>query len=295
MNKQVVEIVTQKLQESLNAGIVPWQKTWSDWPCNLHGRKYTGINPILLNMSSIANDFSSSYWGTWKQIESLGGSVIPEQSKKYTVVVFWKVLIDKDEKGNEKKIFMLRYYKVYNLDQTTGINKNTRIAEIKSIKDYSASDSLISSYIQRTGVSYKEGGDSAHYSPSLDSIQMPLDTAFQSIDSAKWKENKTQVTFHEIAHSTGHSTRLNRKEVMDRISFGSNDYSHEELVAEIASCFLCSATSIEPNYINSASYIDNWKKSLKDNADWFITASSKAQKVMDFVIGEDNNNEEDEE
>lgn len=283
MNKQVVEIVTQRLQESLNAGVIPWQKTWDTFPRNLKGRNYTGLNTLLLGMSSIQNSFSSSIWGTYNQVSSMGGTIKTEELKKYTTVIFWKVL-EKEESGKKSKIFMLRYYRVYNFDQMLNI-KDSQIPAILDTEKFADSTSLISTYLSRNSLKYQEGGNSASYNPSSDKITMPLNSSFMEVDPVRWQENKSQVTFHEIAHSTGHQSRLNRKEVVERIIFGSSDYSHEELVAEISSCFLCNLTKIDPNYINSASYLNNWKKALQDNSDWFITASSKAQKAVDFVLG----------
>jgi len=90
----------------------------------------------------------------------------------------------------------------------------------------------------------------------LDHIQIPK---FES------SEEYYSTLFHEIAHSTGHETRLNRKGVTESKKFGSHDYSYKELIAEISSAFLCNFVKIENTFDNSAAYIQGWSKILKDN------------------------------
>jgi antirestriction protein ArdC len=92
------------------------------------------------------------------------------------------------------------------------------------------------------------------------------------------------AAFHELAHATGHSSRLDRKEVTGCNPFGSEDYSKEELVAEMAAAYLCGVTGIEQGTIeNSAAYIQGWLKQLKDDRKLVIHAAAAAQKAADFI------------
>ena len=109
---------------------------------------------------------------------------------------------------------------------------------------------------------------------------MPKSNLFKS------DEEYYSTLFHELTHSTGHTSRLNRGEISKTSLFGSHDYSKEELVAEMGSAFLCGHCGIEPAVIeNQAAYIQNWLKKLQSNKKWLVYAAAKAQKAADFILG----------
>ena len=109
---------------------------------------------------------------------------------------------------------------------------------------------------------------------------MPKANLFQS------DEEYYSTLFHELTHSTGHASRLNRYEISKMSPFESQDYSKEELVAEMGSAFLCGHCGIEPSVIeNQAAYIQNWLKKLQSNKKWLVYAAAKAQKAADFILG----------
>ena len=92
--------------------------------------------------------------------------------------------------------------------------------------------------------------------------------------------------FHELAHSTGHHTRLNRKELTDEaVFFGSHDYSLEEMVAELTASFLCAEAGIDNTLDNSAAYIKGWHSKLSSDPKLFWTAAGRAQKAADYILG----------
>jgi hypothetical protein len=123
-----------------------------------------------------------------------------------------------------------------------------------------------------------EGGR-ACYSPSLDKITMPESKFFES------GEAYYSTLFHELTHATGHLSRLNRKEISGVISFGSDPYSREELVAEMGAAFLSGFCEIENATINrSASYIQNWLERLKDDRKLVVQAAAQAQKSCDYIL-----------
>ena len=113
------EIITEKIIKKLEAGKIPWKKQWrAQGVQNLVSKKgYRGINLLLLSGSN----FSSQYWLTFKQAQDLKGKI--KKGEKGTQIVFWKIFQEEDADGGEKdkKIFMLRYYTVFNLDQCEGI------------------------------------------------------------------------------------------------------------------------------------------------------------------------------
>jgi antirestriction protein ArdC len=123
------------------------------------------------------------------------------------------------------------------------------------------------------------GGDRAYYSPRLDYIHIPAKEAFSS------PEEFYSTAFHELAHASGHSSRLHRKGVTEPAHFGSHDYSQEELVAEFGASMLCGFAGIEQQTIeNSAAYIQGWLKVLKGDKKLAIIAAGQAQRVADFIL-----------
>ena len=128
--------------------------------------------------------------------------------------------------------------------------------------------------------SIRHSGDRAYYSLMSDQVTMPAKNLFVN-DEAYYT-----TLFHELAHSTGHEKRLNRKELLEHDGFGGENYSKEELTAEFAAAFLSGITGIQPATINnSTAYIQGWLKSLKDDKKLLLTAANQAQKASDFILG----------
>lgn len=126
-----------------------------------------------------------------------------------------------------------------------------------------------------------------HYLPDLDTVEMPGRETFR----AEWRFYKT--LFHELAHSTGHASRLNRQSLTEnrgRYAVGDDrkTYCQEELVVEMTAAFLgARAGIIEDGFENSAAYLHGWLEVLKvkDNKTWLVKAASDAQKAADYVLG----------
>ena len=129
-----------------------------------------------------------------------------------------------------------------------------------------------------SGPKVTEGGNRACYQASLDRVTVPAKGQFAS------EGEYYSTLFHELAHSTGHKSRLDRKEV-GASTFGSEPYSVEELTAELTSAFLCHEAGIDNTLENSAAYIQGWMAKLKDDPKAFITAAGRAQKAADFILG----------
>ncbi|HLL44379.1 MAG TPA: zincin-like metallopeptidase domain-containing protein [Segetibacter sp.] len=128
--------------------------------------------------------------------------------------------------------------------------------------------------------SIRHSGDRAYYSLMRDQVTMPAKDLFVN-DEAYYT-----TLFHELAHSTGHEKRLNRKELIEHDGFGGENYSKEELTAEFTAAFLSGITGIQPATINnSTAYIQGWLKSLKDDKKLLLTAANQAQKASDFILG----------
>lgn len=275
----VYEKVTAKIIELLETGTVPWKKPWisGEGPINLISKKpYRGINSFLLNCSP----YSSPYWMTYRQATEKGGHV--RQGEKSTAIIFWKWLdckVPPDEEDNEAtgKVPLLRYYNVFNLDQIDGINPPVQEQPVNPFSPIDQAEQIISRMPQRPLIQY--GGDRACYSPTFDCIKLPNREAFKS------PEEFYSTAFHELAHATGHASRLCRKGIHEPSYFGSHDYSQEELVAEFGASMLCGFAGIEQQTIeNSAAYIQGWLKVLKNDKKLAIVAAGQAQKAADFIL-----------
>ena len=277
----VYQIITDRILDTLKQGVIPWRKSWAmvNTPVNYISKKaYRGINTFILGASS----YSSPYWASFKQISDKGGKV--KTGEHGTYVVYWKIMKINETNPTtgevtEKNIPLLRYYVVFNMEQTEGINyKNPEIPE-RTITTIAACEELIEKYTDRPTVSY--GGDRACYSPSIDAIKMPTKEQFTG------NEEYYSTLFHEFVHSTGHKDRLNRDGVAKSIHFGSERYSKEELVAEMGAAFLCAFAGIENAVIdNSAAYIANWITSLQNDPKMVVQAAGAAQKAVDYMNAE---------
>ncbi len=283
MNK-VYEIVTDRIIAELEKGTIPWRQPWkeSGRPVNLVSRKpYRGINVILLRSTCR----SSPYWLTFKQAKNLGGHV--RKGEKATPVVFWKWTekTDRDpETGEERKdgFPILRYYSVFNADQVEGVAVPKESP--RPFNPVECAEEIISAMHSRPTIEPR--GDRAYYSPRLDQVVLPLKGAFDS------ENGYYSVAFHELTHSTGHSSRLSRFDSEALAPFGSTDYSKEELVAELGASFLCAEAGIDGAVIpNSAAYIQNWLGALRNDKRMVVLGAAQAQKAADYILDTDGKGE----
>ena len=271
----VYEIVTEQIIAKLEQGNVPWRKPWTTRePCNLVSqRPYRGINTFLLS----ASGFPSPFWLTYNHAAKLGGHV--KKGEKGHIVVFWNIGEEKlnPRTGKLSKPFLLRYYRVFNLSQTEGIQAELGITDHAPVPDIAACESLVASMTNAPQITL---GDKAAYSPSRDAVIMPAKTVFAS------SEGYYATLFHELTHSTGHASRLNREGITDTAHFGSDTYSREELIAEMGAAMLCGVTGIAPVTLeNSAAYVRSWISVLKGDSKLVVTAASAAQKAADYIRG----------
>lgn len=261
------DIITERIISMLEKGTAPWTKTWSvkrGMPRNLvSGKPYRGINVWLLHSAA----YESPFWLTYKQATEAGGNI--KKGEKSMPAVFWKLAEVADEKtGEAVKVPLLRYYSVFNLAQVQGLK------EPEASATTSTPAALIVSNMPKLP-QVKTGMASAFYDPNADTVGMPDFARFDS------EADYYGTLFHELAHATGHTSRLNR---LTPASFGSETYSKEELVAEMASAFLCAQAGLERHLENSASYIAGWLKALKDDRKLIVNAAACAQKASDYIL-----------
>ena len=280
MNKfDIYKVVTQKIIDQLEKGVIPWQIPWrtnNDMPRNLITRKvYKGINFWLL----LCQKDASPFYLTFEQTKSLGGSI--RKGEKSTLVVFWKMLKVQSEKDEEKMVPLLRYYNVFNISQTEGIDPKKIPETVAYDHDFSPIDvaeTLVKKWTNCPKI--KLGSNSAYYDPHSDKVFIPNPRTF-------FKDELYYSTlFHELVHSTGHIKRLGRHERIKDHKFGSQDYSQEELVAEMGAAFLCGLAEIQQNTLrNNVAYIKSWITTFKNDPKVLILAATQAQRSADYILG----------
>lgn len=287
--QEIYQAVTDRIIASLETEVIPWHRPWKvlGGHKNLTSKKsYRGINQWLLELTAIEKGYASPWWLTYKQAKGMGGQV--RKGEKSTMVVFWKPLsiedkdrLDNDGQPKRKTIWMIRHYNVFNAEQCDGI-------ELPAEPDFEpieAAEKVYPGMPNRPPL--KHGGDRAFYVPSQDRVQLPYR------EQADSPEDYYSTQFHELAHSTGHESRLGRPEIMDD-SYEDESYSKEELVAEMTAAMLCGFLGLDivPRHENSVAYISHWMSKLGEDPKLISQAASKAQRAADFIL--DNGGEKNE-
>lgn len=296
--KQLVDQVLANLEK----GKLLWTQGWvaAGAPESaVTGKKYRGINNLYLSLVAMAENYGDNRWATFRQMEEKGWTFKKDEEghtlgKGKSVSVEYYEMRDKETKRRfdrsvldgmtfdeqreymDKNVYWLRkFYRVFNCSLMDGvpakemptIDVNDRIEKAEAILDYwNANESKI-----------VYGGSQAFYRPSTDEVHLPEREKFKSTQSFY------DTAFHEIGHSTGHQSRLNRD-----LSggFGSQSYAMEELRAEIASIFMAQDLGIEPSedrLQNNAAYIQSWKDEIKENPNALFTAIADADKIARYV------------
>jgi antirestriction protein ArdC len=280
--------ITDKIIAELEAGRAPWVQPWRSTctsataplgvPKNAAtGRRYSGINIIILWTAVIEQGFSVQSWLTFRQALGLGGHV--RKGEKGTTVVYADRFIPDDERrcaeedGDEPQaIPFLKRFTVFNTDQCEDLPADLvpGAAPVPEGLILPQAEALIAA----TGADFRIGGDRAYYSPAEDFVRVPQPEAF--FEPVNWH----RTALHELGHWSGARRRLNRD-----LSghFGSSSYAHEELVAEMASAFICASLGIEPS-VRHADYLGAWLDLLREDNRAIIRAASAASKAADYLL-----------
>ncbi len=285
----VYDIVTSKIVEMLEKGVIPWRRPWTSTglPRNLVSKKpYRGINYFLLS----ASKYVSPFWLTYRQAGQLGGHV--RKGEESTVVVFWKVedarersgdldtAAEQPERQDNRRRWLLRYYRVFNLEQVE--LPEPVLVKLPKVETFQhdpieRAETIIEQMPNRPEIAH--AGARAFYSPMFDRVTLPPRELFHT------PEEYYASAFHELSHSTGHAKRLARPEIMEIAPFGSATYSREELVAELSAAFLCAESGISNATIeNQASYLAGWLKALKSDSRLIVSAAAAAQRAADYIL-----------
>jgi len=275
MTKNHYDDVTNRILAQLEAGTPPWIKEWKsigrgNIPMNaVTKRPYSGGNIIFL----WAHGYAVQRFLTFKQALDAGGSV---RKGEHGIKVFYVSKLEKtsDDGGKPNLIPFLKEYTVFNITQCHGLPDEYLTGEAKAI-NVGKRDEEAQAFIQITGADFREGHGEAYYAAGADFISMPAFESFKDADCFY------ATSFHELGHWSGHKSRLDR-DLTNR--FGNRAYAAEELVAELASAFLCAEFGINKE-VRHASYIANWIELLRADDRAFFTAASQAQKATDYLRG----------
>lgn len=286
MSLDIYRSVTDRILELLETGTVPWRQPikggLEGFPANLaSGRTYRGINVFLLAVTAWVEGYGSRYWLTFRQAKQRGGHV--RKGEKGSLVIFWKQHATQDrETGEAMTVPVLRRYTVFNAEQCEDLEvpgAGEPAGDEEPFVPLEAAEAIVDGYAG--GPQIDHGGHRALYRPRDDRVQIAEPGRFV------YAESYYVTLFHELAHSTGHTSRLDRGLDHELSPFGSPDYSKEELVAEMGAAFLAAAAGISPSTIEqSAAYIDGWRKKLSSDAKLVVHAAGAGQRAADWIMGE---------
>ncbi|OAI51724.1 hypothetical protein AYO44_16940 [Planctomycetaceae bacterium SCGC AG-212-F19] len=281
-HSEIRQKITAEIVAALQAGTPPWRKPWindpnAGFPTNIASKKrYSGINPLLLELTAKKHGLHSKWWGTWNQWQALGGQVkkrpddIPA-GQWGTKIVFYKPVtkVRKTAEGEEEQhdFFLLREYTVFNADQVEGValeSYRVRPGSPDASVNYQPAEAAIAA----TGADIRFGGNKAVYHRTRDFIECPHKEQFLDLPSYY------DTIGHELAHWTEH--RLGWQ----------GSYALGELRAEIASCYLSSELGIPlaDRMESHAAYLDHWVNEMKADHGVIFRISSAASKAADFIL-----------
>jgi len=278
--------VTDRIIAELEAGRVPWVQPWDGskldggLPRNAGtGRRYSGINVLILWATVFERGFGTQGWLTYKQAQALGGNV--RNGETGTTICYADRFTPKsrDEQRDQgsdeqqRQVAFLKRFTVFNVDQCEGLPEALSTgggAFLGERETVDCAEALMTATGARIGI----GGDKAFYMPSADRIQLPPQQAFTD------QINFYRTALHELGHWTGHPSRLNREQSG---APRSAPYAREELVAEMCSAFACAELGIVPT-VRHADYLGAWLDVLREDARAIFRAASQASKAADYLL-----------
>ena len=276
--------VTSRIIAELEAGRLPWVQPWdaSRCACTMPGnavsqRGYSGINVLILWAVGVEQGFTSQRWLTYRQAEQAGGHV--RRGEKGTVICYADRFTPRDEADKAQSedreartIAFLKRFTVFNVDQCEGLSE--ALTSLPVSVDPIVAVEAVDHIIQASGADFRIGGGEAYYAPAQDYVAVPPQAAFH--EPINWY----RTALHELAHWTGHTSRLSRDQAG---KFGSAAYAREELVAETAAAFACASLGIVPT-VRHADYVGAWLEVLRSDEKAIFRAASAASKAADFLL-----------
>ena len=279
----VFEIITDRVISALELGEVPWHRPWMTVDGAARSR-ITGKPYSLLNQLLLAH--GAGEYATARQWKELGGNI--KEGERSEVIVFWKWPEESHEESENKdndikqKRPVLRYYRVYHISQVDDVTPSEPKIRVFNHNPVEQAELLLHGYLAREGIRLEDGlSNEAYYSPGRDIIHIP------GIMQYEFVEEYYSTALHEVVHSTGHPRRLNRKG-LQRVAFGSETYSAEELVAEIGAAALINQLGIETDNsaANSAAYCRGWADVLGKDKKMIVFAAAQAEKAVNYITND---------
>jgi antirestriction protein ArdC len=275
--------VNDGILDALERGIIPWKRPWTGHlPTNYDsGKEYRGVNILTLSVQEMIHGYSSPFWMTFLQANKYGGHIRRGEHATYIVFSDKNVKeVEKEDGTKEMKTWhVVRSYPVFNWGQTEGVPMKEVGPTLNPDRDLIE---VCNSVLDRmpNKPAYRESGSRAFYMPKEDLVNLP------PIGSFRTTEGYVSTKWHEYGHCTGHESRLNRPGIMGVASFGGEDYSFVELVAELTSAYLCAKNGIDNTLENSTSYIQSWLKVLRNDKSMLLKASGRAVASVEYITQE---------
>ena len=276
MKKSVYEIITERIIEQLENGVIPWQKPWTGTHSGAYNRisnkPYSLLNQMILK--------HGGEYATFKQWSDLGGKI--RKGEKSEVVTFWKIQPYEEENENGEKVIKQIPLLRFHISQVDGVEPKEQL-KISNLEPIEEAEKIKTDYMNREHLKiFEKVTNDAFYLPIQDYIQVPCKEQYQDI------EEFYSTLFHEMIHSTGHKSRLNRSDMQEIVRYGSEKYSKEELTAELGSAMIINILGIETekSFKNSSGYIQDWLQVLKNDNKFIVSASSRAEKAVKYILNE---------
>lgn len=294
-NNSVYKMVTDRVCEMINKGIIPWRKPWS---FSGKAENEMAINYVTRKPYSLVNQWLLMEPGeylTFKQVVAAKGHVKKGAKSRFVVFFTHVPYEEKNTKTGEmerKTYPLLRYYNVFHIKDTEGIESKLLApdadAPVADLPLCDEADAAIAAYVASQPtlkfINDKQT-DRAYYSPSTDTVNVPMRSQYR--DMAEYYS----TTFHELTHSTLIESRCNRRAEGAVAFFGSHEYSREELVAEMGAAMLCANFNCASDaaFRNSVGYLQGWVSNLKNDPRAIVVAAGKAEKAVRYILGEREN------
>ena len=283
--KRIEEDIADRILEILDRGdLPPWSKEWRDSacgsPCNaLTMKPYRGINHWLTLLTQDAMGYQDPRWLTFLQAQQAGGSVT--KGEKSTHIVFWKKITKENPEDPEEldTFQLLRYYSIFNLEQTHDCNfKPIETPELSDHDPIERAEQIRANMPNPPRfTTYQTSNNPPCYIPSADLVRVPEMGRFDRV------EDYYTTVFHELTHSTGHPDRLHRFGT-DANRDSLHEYGKEELVAGMGSAMLAGLAGIEAATLeNDAAYINGWKNKIRADKSIVLKAAGQAQRAVDLI------------
>ena len=280
--------LTEKFCAMIESGVDPFTAAYSKmggFARNaISGDIYGGVNQLVLGDFC---EWENPYFLTFKQAKAAGGSV--RRGEKGARCVYYNIMKKERPDGKEDKVPFMKFYTVFNIAQCENLDESKLKVTTHKLDRWHHSreegaEAVVAAMPCAPAIKEIEGFAAPSYAPALDLVKMPTLAQYRTAPQFY------RTLFHELAHSTGHKKRLNRRGVMETKGRMNADdgYSREELVAELASSYCLARLGIATEEVqkDTAAYLASWTKALREDTRAIMSASGKAFKAMQYIFGE---------